>query len=165
MLVKYSFDIASLPNHMVDSDILAATIKTSNISKALDCVNTSDGMCDVWFQDTLSGSDVVILNSVMANHSGSPTIQAVIGDKIQKAMDFGKKIMIEYGTKNVMRGYNVEQTRAVSIRLTELQSLLLSGSLYCARQSAIDMTPDTLVTQADKDELIAKLNYYLGIPS
>ena len=92
-------------------------------------------------------------------------ISQKIAGKISAAMDFGKKIMIEYGTKNVMRGYNVEQTRAVAVKTSELQALILSGSLYCARQAIIDMVPDDLVTQADKDEFIAKFNAYLGIPS
>lgn len=93
----------------------------------------------------------------------APDYNAIIGIRIQKAMDFGKKLMVEYGTKNVLRGYTVSQVREVSVKLSELQNLLLSGSLYCAKQAAVDMTPDSLVTQEDKDELIAKINTYLGI--
>ena len=95
----------------------------------------------------------------------APNMQAIIGQKIKNAMDFGTQLMVEYGTKNVMRGYNVEQTRTVANELSELQSLLLSGSLYCARQVLIDVVPDNLVTQEDKDEFLAKLNAYLGMPS
>lgn len=91
-----------------------------------------------------------------------PDISKMIGEKIKKAMDFGKQMMIEYGTKNVMRGYNVDQTRAVAIKLSELQALLMSGSLYCVRQAIMDMVPDVFVTQADKDEFLTKINSYLS---
>lgn len=93
----------------------------------------------------------------------APDVSKMIGVRIQKAMDFGKKIMIDYGTKNVLRGYSVEQTRAVSVKTAELQSLLLSGSLYCARQAIMEMVPDETVTQVDKDEFLAKINAYLGL--
>jgi len=163
MLTKYSFDIASLPNHVVNSDALVSEIRTSNISGVLDCVNTSDGICDVWFQDTLNEIDVALLNALMSNHSGLPSTQSVVSDSIRKAMDFGRMLIVEYGTKNVLRGYTVSQIREIAIKLEEVQNLLLSGSLYCAKQAAVDVMVDNLVTQDDKDELITKINSYLGI--
>ena len=163
--VKFSYEISSLPNGLVDSDVLTSTIRASNISTQLDFLSTHDGFCDVWMKDALADADMTTLNGIVLSHTGAQNIQSVIAAKINAAMDFGKKMMIEYGTKNVLRGYTVAQTREVSFKLSELQSLLLSGSLYCARQAAIDMAPDALVTQADKDELLAKLNSYLGIPS
>ena len=93
----------------------------------------------------------------------TPNIENLISKRITNAMSFGNKLIVEYGTKNVLRGYTVQQTRSIAFKLLEVQSLLLSGSLYCAREALFELTPDNLVTQADIDEFMAKINTYLGV--
>jgi hypothetical protein len=93
-----------------------------------------------------------------------PDIQKIVETKIRSAMDFGSKIIVEYGARNVLSGRTVAEIRSISVKLAEVQTLLMSGSLYCARQAIIDMVPDALVTADDKSEFLWKLNNYLGIP-
>jgi len=93
--------------------------------------------------------------------AASPSMCA--GRSICRAMDFGHKLIVEYGAKNVLRGYTIAQVRTVATKLNEVQSLLLSGSLYCAKQAITEMEVDSLVTQEDKDEFLSKINEYLGL--
>jgi hypothetical protein len=93
-----------------------------------------------------------------------PDLQTIVENKILAAMSFGTSLIVEYGARNVLSGRTVAQIRQISVKLAEVQTLLTSGSLYCARQAIIDMVPDSLVTVDDQAEFLWKLNNYLGIP-
>jgi len=68
---KYSYSISmDFPNHKVDPDRLTQEIKSSSITIALACINTSGDECDIWFADELSAPEVVTLSSIIAAHQG-----------------------------------------------------------------------------------------------
>lgn len=68
---KYSYSIqGAFPNHKVASDRLLSEIRVSAIVTAADYINTSGDDCDVWFKDSLSGGDEIVLGGLVAVHSG-----------------------------------------------------------------------------------------------
>ena len=72
---KYTYSIQNdFPNHKENSDRLTLEIQNSSITISLDCINTSDDECDIWFKDILSSDDLITLNSIVATHSGEPII-------------------------------------------------------------------------------------------
>lgn len=83
---------------------------------------------------------------------------------IEGAMEFGKRMMTEFGTKNVLRGYNATQIAQVSQDLERLQQYCLSGSLNAAYQFILAFQATTLITEEDKMEFQTKLEDFLGIP-
>lgn len=111
----------------------------------------------------IDGDSVVEMTTTEKSQVEAAGIPQKVAARIMGAMDFGKKLMVDYGTTNVLRGYTMDQVRAISAKLSEVQTLLLSGSLYCAKQAITDMTPDENVTQSDKDIFLAKINAYLGL--
>jgi hypothetical protein len=111
----------------------------------------------------IEGDAVVAMTPAEQAQVNGAAVPAMIANRIRGAMDFGKTLMVDYGTSNVLAGKTVSQIRAISIKLSEIQTLLLSGSLYCAHATISDMVPDESVTQADKDSFLARLEAYLGI--
>ena len=71
---KYTYSIADdFPNSAVDSDKLKIEIQDSDITIAIDYINTSNDDCDIWFKDSLSTTDsTVTLPAVIAVHDGVP---------------------------------------------------------------------------------------------
>jgi len=71
---KYTFSInEDFPNEKVDADKLAVEISASDITIALDYVNTSNDDCDIWFKEVLSITDATsTLLAVIAAHDGEP---------------------------------------------------------------------------------------------
>jgi len=80
-------------------------------------------------------------------------------------MSFGQQIMAEYGAKNVLRGLSVAQVQSIMALTSDIQSALLSGSLYVALDEISQIIPDgILITQTDMDDFRHKIQDYLGIP-
>jgi hypothetical protein len=70
---KYTYSIQSdFPNHIVATDRLAQEIRASAIITALDGINTSGDVCDIWFKGSLSQGDETILAGLVAAHQGQP---------------------------------------------------------------------------------------------
>jgi len=89
--------------------------------------------------------------------------QKYIATRITAAMAFGQKIMAEYGASNVYTGKTVAEIKLIAAKLSTLQSLLLSGSLYVALDEIDLIEADSLVTNEVKNEFKAKIRKYLGI--
>ena len=69
--IKYTYSILDdFPNSAVNGGSLASEIGESDITTALDYVNTYMDDCDIWFKDNLSGGDVTTLSGVVAAHTG-----------------------------------------------------------------------------------------------
>lgn len=70
---KYTYSIANdFLNSTVASDALTSEIVNSTISGTLDYINTDNDDCDIWFVDTLSGSEEPTLSGIVTTHSGTP---------------------------------------------------------------------------------------------
>lgn len=68
---KYTYSISTdFPNTKVASDSLVLEIQSSAIVTALDRIDTSGDVCDVWFKDVLSSGDQTILDGLVAAHAG-----------------------------------------------------------------------------------------------
>ena len=93
----------------------------------------------------------------------APDMVAIVSAKIQAAMSFGKRIIIEYATQNVLAGKTTEQITAIVIKLAPLQDLISAGSLYSALAFLSTVTPDDNISQSDIDTFTAKIKTYLGI--
>jgi len=68
---KYTYSInGDFPNHIVATTKLTNEIEKSAIVTALNHIETDDDVCDVWFDDALSGGDETILDGLVAAHDG-----------------------------------------------------------------------------------------------
>lgn len=93
----------------------------------------------------------------------APDMVTIVKNKILKAMDFGKNLMAEYGAKNILAGKSIADIKEITSRLATLQTLLTSGSLYCALDEMNNITADELISQETINEFKTKLQNYLGI--
>lgn len=120
-------------------------------------------------------SEVAALNHRASNGVGNEVIEAfestIVADPLAsakaamtRARAFGADLIDEYGAKNIIRGYTTAQVRQAASQLTELQILLLSGSLYSALAFIEALTPSEVVSQGDIDEFKNKIKLYLGLP-
>ena len=70
---KYTYSISSdFPNSKVCTGRLVYEISGSSIVTAIDSVNTSGDVCDIWMKAALSGGDETTLDGIVAAHSGEP---------------------------------------------------------------------------------------------
>jgi hypothetical protein len=70
---KYTYSIsADFPDHKVSPDRLTNEIRQSAIVVALDYIETLGDECDIWFKEALSPGDELILDGIVATHSGEP---------------------------------------------------------------------------------------------
>jgi len=70
---KYTYSISQdFPNGKVSTDRLSQEIRGSAIIEALDFINTNGDVCDIYFKAELTSGDEVILDGIVAAHSGEP---------------------------------------------------------------------------------------------
>lgn len=69
---KYTYTLAQFPNQKYDTDSLSDQIRESAITVALDYINGFVTNVDIYFNAELSPSEVTILDTVVANHTGEP---------------------------------------------------------------------------------------------
>jgi hypothetical protein len=69
---KYTYSISGdFPNQKVAPEKLSQEIDDSAIASAsLSYIGTDDDVCDIWFDDPLSGGDETILDGLVAVHDG-----------------------------------------------------------------------------------------------
>jgi len=72
-LTKYEFSIANdFPNGKVATDALESEIFQSQITTALDHIDTLGDTCDIWFKAALSSVEETYLSNIVAAHQGEP---------------------------------------------------------------------------------------------
>lgn len=72
MSTKYSYNIdQDFPNGIVNTTRLHSEIQSSDITIALDYINTFQDLCDIWFKGGLSDTNLTTLSGVIANHTGA----------------------------------------------------------------------------------------------
>jgi hypothetical protein len=75
----YDFTILTqFPNGQVSSDRLTQEIQNSDITIALDHIDTLGDLCQISFKAPLSNSEIVILNAIVAAHDGAPLPQNIV---------------------------------------------------------------------------------------
>lgn len=76
MSVKYTYSISQdFLNGKIDSTKLTYEIGESNITIALDYINTSGDDCDIWFKIAISEDEKTILDGIVANHDGESIVE------------------------------------------------------------------------------------------
>lgn len=75
---KYTYSLVNdFPNQKVDIDALTISIRESDITIALDYINSSITECDIWFKDALSASDETsVLTVIVESHDGEAVVEA-----------------------------------------------------------------------------------------
>jgi len=158
--VKYTKNVhaPSLRN-----EILAIN-DTSLGGKFMDKMSIAGDEVCIPLSEDLIASEELALNNVVAAHSmQNALIRKGVEDAIDKAMEFGKKLIIEYGAQNVMEGKTTADVQAIAVKFSDLQNLLISGSLYAARAEMDNIVSDALITQSTIDDFKSKLDAYLGV--
>lgn len=157
--VKYTKDVHA---PALRNEVLAIN-ETSLGGKFTDNISIAGNEVCIELSEELTAPEEVALNNVVAAHSKqNALIKKGVEEAIDKAMEFGKKLIIEYGAQNVIEGKTTAEVKQIAVKFAELQNLLMSGSLYAARDAMDDITPDALVTQETIDDFKAKLDAYLG---
>jgi len=73
MAEKYTYNITDFPNQKVDAGKLSQEIRSSGIITALDYINTTETICDIWFKAELSMLDsTATLPAIIDAHDGEP---------------------------------------------------------------------------------------------
>jgi len=79
---KYTYSISTNTlNNKVDSGSLSNEISGSSIVIALDYINTSGDVLDIYFKDVLSAGDQSSLTSIIGSHTGTPVVNLSLQDK------------------------------------------------------------------------------------
>jgi len=137
---KYTYSISEdFPNQKVNSTLLSKEIDGSAIVTALYYIFTTGDVCDIWFDDALSGGDQTILDGLVAAHQGtdvSDTPQTVTdeAESISTTTEYRDKIdatldpLID-GAYRVAWSYEVKTSNSSATRVeTRIE---VDGIEYC----------------------------------
>lgn len=73
MATEYTYSVSvDFPNGKVDLSRLTFEIQGSTIVTALDHIETNGDVCSIWFKAALSSGDTMVLDGIVAAHSGEP---------------------------------------------------------------------------------------------
>lgn len=101
--------------------------------------------------------------SVEAADASLAASEAAVAAKL-KNMEFGKRVIAILSVRNDAKSLSAADIVSLTNTYAVIQSLLMSGSIATAKAQIEAVTPDgTLVTQDDKDALLAEINAYLGV--
>jgi len=138
------------------------TKELSSIADLLYMTHYESALTVVYSRD-LNESELTQINSIVSSHTAID-YNAIVYNSISNAMDFGRQIMIEFGTENVLLGATTEQIKNVVVKLTKIQTLLVGGALHTALEELDVVEPDVFLTQQRLDSFKNKIRAYLGMP-
>jgi len=120
------------------------------------------------YEQKLSGRKILVLNQTKKDarllleaqkKSESNALKAQM-----KLIKYGQELIALIGIRNKAKtGLTSEQVLSMTNTYAPIQSLLLSGSLVTAKSQIEAITPSEAITQEDKDYILGKINYYLGL--
>lgn len=91
--------------------------------------------------------------------SDASALQAIAKDAM-----FGNRMIAFVGARIRAKSLNLADTKTVLSTYSSVIDLLRAGSIPHAKSEITSMTPDgTLVSQSDKDALLAEIDAYLGL--
>lgn len=101
--------------------------------------------------------------SVLAADAQKAQLESDIAN-MQKHIAFGNRMIAYIGVRNKSKGLTKGQVKQMVQDYSVINDLLASGSLLTVKDEIEALVPDgTIVTQSDKDALLAELNSYLGL--
>lgn len=142
----------SVPNFCLD-------LEKSSLNKKLVKVERDGDSVGVYFTSALTVDEQNDLDSIITNHKTSRPIV----ESLMSAEMFGRHLVDEYKELNILRGRTTVEVDQILLDLDSVLNALFTGSLYVALDRITAFTPTTLVTQADKDDFISKIQNYLGL--
>lgn len=147
----------------VNLDMLNAELLKAGLSSKLSSVTQAGNILTVSTIGNLSPIDSKALYQVVVNHIIPNPYEVAVQGKIQAAILFGQKFMIEVATENVMSRFTTEQIMRMLIKYGHIQAMMVSGSLYTALQAIEAVQPDDLISLERKNRYIKKIKEYLGL--
>jgi hypothetical protein len=148
-------------------------LRASTISSRLGYVEGYGEWVRIYLEgDDLSDEEDQLLRGLVAQAS-QPTAAEIIKARILAAMEFGKNLMADYGTRNVLAGLTTVEVRQVMGATQKLQAALLSGSMYVALEELSliplplysDETPGKVIIAPETvAEFRHRIQDFLGIP-
>jgi len=96
MATKYTYSIiGDFPYQKINSPRLIEEIGNSDITIALDYINTSDNDCDIWFKNDLSSDEQTTLSETVSAHSGEQVAE------IEEPRDADGKLLVRADSRPV----------------------------------------------------------------
>ena len=148
---------------LVNLDVLKFEMHNAGLLNVVDSVNATSSMVKIRVVRPLTANEQQKLYGVITNHHAHVITLDVAKMRVQAAMDLGKQILIEFAATNIVRGINIAQVKELTTQFGNIQLLLMSGSLYSALDEIQKLTPNALISQADKDYFSKKIMIFLGI--
>ena len=123
----------------------------------------------------ITGYEQKEVKTLVENSSNKTTFEAQDAQKaqiesdieqMQKHVAFGQKMIAYIGARNKSKtpALTTAQVKTIVETYSTIHALLGSGSLVTAKSEIEALTVnDPLVTQADKDAILAEINAYLGL--
>jgi hypothetical protein len=157
----------------MESEMIYTYTKLANLDKLkveivaalipLDYLSNEGDALSVFTTLALTEAEVVTLDSAVSAHT-TLDMPTIVKNKILAAMDFGRSVMAEYGSSNVLAGLTLEQIQYVMAATAKVQAALNGGSLYVALAEIELVTTDEVIITVEKITIFRnKLQDYLGI--
>lgn len=128
-----------------------------------DCIRMTKAEYDLYVADSTRVSNYQTVMNYINMMTG---IESNINKIVNLAAEFGRQIMLEYGTRNVMAGKSPEQVAAIMIKMAKVQQLVLGGALYTALSELDNVEVDgVLIDLANMNFFKNKIRTYLGLPT
>lgn len=150
-------------NYTLVGDIDRLTLRLKNsvfVDRFTRIDLVSETEMGIFMSVDLDVSDQSALTAIYNEHVYQTTVDAVTSAVI-RAMEFGRSIVIDYGVKNILRGYTAAQVMEASVALSGVRGLLMSGALHSAKTAIAALPEEGIVTSDDKAEFTAKIDAYL----
>lgn len=113
------------------------SIKTYSFGGYINHINYEDNILSIFFVQELTAEEIDMLDSLVINHTSTPTYESTIKKRILFAMRIGSEIMADFGAENKNMVANSEMTTEdmanLATNLASIQMLISSGSLEMAR--------------------------------
>lgn len=149
----------------VAQSILREQLFATPIGSMIVSVSSQGTVVTIITSQPLNENQTAILYNTVNSHTPPPQNFAAVQTRVQQAIQFGQSLMLNYATQNIMRGITVEQVDAVADKLSSVQMLLNTGSLYAALNQIENLQPDEWIRQQDIDYFTQQIRNFLGIMS
>ena len=144
---------------------------TANYTNAIFHPDVLDKRIICSFTSDISLTGLTVITEEQAKGYGWFNAEEVVAKekikkRIEEAQIFGLNIIKEFATENVFMGLTLSETAYVSNRMANVQSLLISGSLYTALAELESIeTDEHLITEDRVSRYVYRLRHFLGLPT
>lgn len=143
---------------------------TTSYTKPIFHPNVLDKRIICQFDNTISLTGLTVISEAQAKTYGwfnyeELEAKAKIQRRLDEAKKFGQMIIDDVTTENIYNQYTSMEVAYIANKLSKIQMLLLSGSLYLALAELEAMQEEPpLLTKARIDRYIYRIRNFLGLP-